>query len=256
MQEIKAKPFVNALRALAILEQLLENKQPEDLEENLGPATTQMAALSLREFAGACTALGANVCKMAADELIAKIDSQRLRYAVLYEEVRHLHKYFERELEAAKLLALNPEGARFYDGAVAMFGDDTIKAFPSIAAEVDEAGKCLALERPAAAIFHLMRVVEIGLRCLAKPIGMAGANPDWGQVIRAVDDYIKLPKPQRALPIDDSFLAGVSAQMHAVKLAWRNQAMHVDATFGLANARDIFSATKSLMQHLATQLSE
>ena len=44
------------------------------------------------------------------------------------------------------------------------------------------------------------------------------------------------------------------AVMHAVKLAWRNRAMHVDATFSLDNARDIFNAMKALMQYLATQL--
>lgn len=56
--------------------------------------------------------------------------------------------------------------------------------------------------------------------------------------------------------MDYAFLEDISAQMHAVNKAWRTRAMHVDATFTLENARDIFSATKALMQHLATQLFE
>ena len=87
-------------------------------------------------------------------------------------------------------------------------------------------------------------------------MGVTNPKPDWGQVIRAVDGYLKLPIAQRALPLDEAFLSGVSAHMHAVKLAWRNQVMHVDPTFNVENARDIFNAVKALMQHLATQLSE
>ena len=148
------------------------------------------------------------------------------------------------------------ENSKFYDETVPMFGDAVIRAFPSTAADIDEAGKCLALGRVTATLFHLMRTIEIGLRCLAMPMGIVGPKPDWGQIIRAVDDYVKLPRAQQTLPLDAAFIGGVSAQMHAVKLAWRNQVMHVDMTFSLENARNILNATKALMQHLATQLSE
>lgn len=137
-----------------------------------------------------------------------------------------------------------------------MFGEKAVKAFPSTAAEIDEAGKCLALGRVSATIFHLMRVVEVALRSLAGPLGITDPIPSWNTVIRKLDKELKLEPRQRTLKADYAFLEAVAAQMHAVNRAWRINAMHVDATFSADNARDIFSATRSLMQHLSIQLSE
>jgi hypothetical protein len=256
MQELKARPFVNAMRALAIIEQTLEKGKPEQMQKKPSGSSTAPVAKSLLEFIDACTALGADVSLMAAVELYEKIASSAVTFAVLHEEVRHLHKYFERHLESAKLFALNPDDARYYDTALEQFGDCVTASFPSTASEIDEAGKCLALGRAAAAIFHLMRVVEIGLRSIAPLMGIHEPKPDWGKVIRAVDDYLKLPKDEKKLDLDDSYLAAVSAQMHAVKLAWRNQVMHVDTTFSLENAREIFEQTKLLMIALSIELHE
>jgi hypothetical protein len=256
MQELKARPFLSAMGALAILEQILEQQDAQHLKVTVVKTAADTIVSTLKEFSAACVALGAEVSKVAADELIASLRDGKHTFAALHDDVRHLQKYFERQLTAAKLLALNPEDARFYDGAVSMFGDDTIRAFPSIASEVDEAGKCLALQRAAAAIFHLMRVVEVALRSMAPMLGITETNPSWNTIIRKIDKEIKLQPRDRTLSAGYAFLEDVSAQMHAVNRAWRTRAMHVDATFSLDNARDIFAAVKSLMQHLATQRAE
>ena len=256
MMELKAKPFVNAVRALAVVEEVLRIGGGEELKAKTSSATAKRVVPALGEFVDACVALGADVSKMAAEELIEKLEGGKLTFGVLHEEVRHLHKYFERHLVSTKLFGLNPDDARYYDAALEMFGECVIASFPSAASEVDEAGKCLALGRPAAAIFHLMRVVEIGLRSIAPLFGIEEPKPDWGKVIRAIDDYLKFPKKERKLEMEDEYLAAVSAQMHAVKLAWRNQTMHVDTTFSLENAREIFEQTKLLMIALSIEFHE
>ena len=255
MQELKARPFVNAVRALAVLEEVLRNGKPEQKKEKVSHPTAKIFLAPLEEFSGACDILGATLSRMAAEELIGHLKSDKLTYVVLHEEVRHLHKYFERHLVSAKLFALHSDDAPFYDQAVTRFGDDVLKVFPLASSEIDEAGKCIALGRAPAAVFHMMRIAEIGLRAVAPLVGITNPNPDWGSVVRKVDEEIKLPKSQQKPSLDYSFLADVSSHMHAVKLAWRNQVMHVDATFSLDNARDIFNAMRALMQHLASGLS-
>lgn len=256
MLELEARPFLNAVRALAIIEEVLRTKKPEDLKAKVGKSTVDHVSRQLGEFIEACIGFGTDVSRMAAEELLEKLEGGKLTFAVLHEEVRHLHKYFERHLQSTKLCALNPDDARYYDTALEMFGECVTASFPSSASEIDEAGKCLALGRSGAAIFHLMRVVEIGLRSLAPLMGIHEPRPDWGKVIRAVDEYLKLPKNERKLELEDEYLAAVSAQMHAVKLAWRNQTMHVDTTFSLENAREIFEQTKLLMIALSIELHE
>jgi hypothetical protein len=74
-----------------------------------------------------------------------------------------------------------------------LFSERAIKAFPSAYMDIVEAGRCLALNRNNAAIYHLMQVAEIGLRALAwdrrvtvmhskKQIPLDFAQ--WGEMIR------------------------------------------------------------------------
>jgi hypothetical protein len=49
-----------------------------------------------------------------------------------------------------------------------VFGEKAELAFPSAYMDIIEAGRCLALARNNAAIYHLMQVAEMGLRALAR----------------------------------------------------------------------------------------
>lgn len=254
MLEIDAENFVTAVGGLGALDALLTKLPQVDLDAK--PSASRMKFVALLErFLPACEALGARVTHLAGSELCSALREGTITGGELAEEVRQIRKTFKRELQAAKLFAMNPDDAKFYDGAIELFGDDVLCAFPLASSEIDEAGKCIALGRAPSAVFHLMRIAELGLRALAQPLGIMDPNPDWGAVIRKIDAELKAPKDKRTLNIDYGFLAGVSSHMHAVKLAWRNQAMHVDATFSLDNAREIFNAMKALMQHLASGLS-
>ncbi len=50
----------------------------------------------------------------------------------------------------------------------ALFGENVRTAFPSAAFDIEQAGNCLAVEANMAAIYHLLRVAEHGLRALAR----------------------------------------------------------------------------------------
>lgn len=251
MLEISAYAFVNAVGATLELERRIQSMNAEQLKK---PVTLKREKGELveifEEFRKACLGIGARSAAVSVEQLLAGFDSRKFTWRALGEEIKFFKRSFEVEIITAKLFVLGHEDASHYTDAVEIFGH-AVAAFPSIAAEVDEAGKCLALGRVPATIFHLMRVVEIGLRSLAPPLGIKEPNPSWNTVIRKIDKEIKIEPKDRTLKVDYAFLEGVSAQMHAVNRAWRTRAMHVDATFSLENARDIINATKSLMQHLA-----
>ena len=71
-----------------------------------------------------------------------------------------------------------------------------------------------------------------------------------------IDAELALPHKDRKIKGSVDFYAGVSSHMHAVKIAWRNRVMHVDAIFTEDRAKAIFDATVGLMNHLAYQISE
>lgn len=76
------------------------------------------------------------------------------------EDVKHT---MTRELTLVKVLSLALKEHSYYASKEPLFGKDVAQKFPTEAAfEIDETAKCLALGRPTAAVFHLMRVAFSG----------------------------------------------------------------------------------------------
>ena len=55
---------------------------------------------------------------------------------------------------------------------------------------------------------------------------------------------------------DVEFLNGVAAHMRDVNSAWRQRVSHIERNYSEEEAQRIFSATKGLMEHISTKLSE
>jgi len=73
---------------------------------------------------------------------------------------------FKDELSMKRVLMLPFEKSGYYDGSKAMFSDNVRDAFLSADHDMNEAAKCFALGRYTASVFHLMRIVEVGLNVL------------------------------------------------------------------------------------------
>jgi len=160
------------------------------------------------------------------------------------------------DLQDRSILILSEDDGAYYNNAVPLFGDEVVKAFPRAVADLEEAGKCLGLERYTASAFHLMRALEVPLQILGKRFLPNDPRPNWDPVLKAIDSELKKEHKDRTIKGEVDFYAGVSAHMHAVKLAWRNRFAHIDAIVPPDKARDIFNATRGLMRHLAEHLAE
>jgi len=143
----------------------------------------------------------------------------------------------------------------YYDD-LKLFGEDVFTNFPSANNDIYEAGMCLAFERGTACVMHLMRVTEVGLRTLAKNIGVT-VQTDWGAYLRAIDEKLKVKaKAGTSNPADEAFYREAHAILDRVRIAWRNPTMHVDNSYSVERAEEILLTIKSLMRHLATKISE
>ena len=78
-----------------------------------------------------------------------------------------------------------------------LFGERVSAAFPSAQPEIQDAGNCLAADLHTAAVFHLMRAVEHGLRALARRFKVRLGQPleyaCWEHVIRAAEKKDQQP---------------------------------------------------------------
>lgn len=128
--------------------------------------------------------------------------------------------------------------------------------------ELDEAAKCRALGRPTAAVFHLMRLMEIGVRatarCLGIPDPLKPAERNWGRILGGIKAGIdaKWPTGSDRISGDGALFEALHASLDAVKNPWRNATMHVENKYTDSEAEMIFLAVKGFMTRLADRCDE
>jgi hypothetical protein len=172
------------------------------------------------------------------------------------EDVQNLQMRIWDELTARKAFVLSLAGAKLFESKEPLFGVEVFNAFPSASDDIAEAGKCLALERGTACVMHLQRASEVGLKVLARTLGISNKN-DWGSYIREIETALAaLAKASRARSPDEIFYAEAVASFDYLKRAYRNPSMHPDRSYSLERAREIYDATCSFMRHLSARISE
>jgi hypothetical protein len=141
--------------------------------------------------------------------------------------------------------------------------DEIIARFRDSLIDVEEASKCYALSRYAAAVFHSVQVVEVGLIDLGEFIGVNDPHSGWTAVSNALDKVIaKKYQDRTAFELANfKFLEQVHGTVAGLKNAWRNKISHVQGKsvlmtkdFSPEVAQEILYATRAFMRRLADGL--
>jgi hypothetical protein len=138
-----------------------------------------------------------------------------------------------------------------------IFGEPVALKFPAASFDIEEGGKCLSLARPTASVFHMMRVMEVGLKALAKDLKIPYA-PSWESYIKQIDANItaKHKSKSKAWKAIEPFYRDVLGNLMAIKIAWRNPTMHIVRNYTSTEAEDVLRAVRTLMQRLSEKLSQ
>lgn len=136
-----------------------------------------------------------------------------------------------------------------------LFGKDVENAFPSTEFNISEAGKCFALGRHTACVYHLMLVMEVGLKEVSLLIGIA-ANKNWGFFFSEIDKYRKTHAGDNSIKWRkrEGFIVEVLPMLTSVGEAWRNPVMHVGKEYLPDEADEIFNAVGMFMRKMAVEL--
>lgn len=146
-----------------------------------------------------------------------------------------------------------------------LFGDDVYNNFESARPEIKNAGNCIAADLYSAAVFHLMRAAEHGLRTLALndpvkiilpfPLEYAG----WQDMIDKIEAHKKTFVAMTRGPAKDeelSFFQTALIECNYFKDLWRNPAMHTRLNPNEADAISVYIRTKDFMQNLSKRIKE
>ncbi len=170
------------------------------------------------------------------------VDQMRSSVAQLNDVIRH-------EMQICTFFYMPADQADFYSQEV-LFGEDVNARFPSVQYDMVEAGNCYAMGRGTACVFHLMRVMEIGVQRLGAKLGVPLVEEtNWQVILDRVNSAINTLPAKDAATVE---ISQVSANLYAVKLAWRNEVMHPKGIYTLEEAKELIGLVKQFMGQLAS----
>lgn len=210
---------------------------------------------------GELRALGAKVTEMTVIDFIKVLESGEITFRDLGRYAEQIDATIKRELSLVSLFTLDQAQVKLFEGDPPLFGKTVADKFPSVVFEVGEVGKCLAIKRATAAVFHLMRITEIGINAvrqsLAIPDPIRGGDRNWGAILRLIKaEMVRRSDAKLWKNNDKEFFESAYACLDAIKGAWRNTTMHVENKYNDEEAEDILAAVRAFMRTLSGRLDE
>ncbi|MBA3242093.1 MAG: hypothetical protein H0T60_12770 [Acidobacteria bacterium] len=160
-----------------------------------------------------------------------------------------------------------PKEKRKYCDKPDLFGRLVIDQFPDAKDDIVEAGNCYAVGAHTACVFHLMRVLEHGLRALAKGLRISFKTKkgttipldlqEWGTIIDKIESKVEemknLPK-SRQKSKDLQFFSEAVKEFRYFKDGWRNHVMHAQVSYDVYDAAKVMEHVGGFMAHISDRL--
>jgi len=201
-----------------------------------------------------CQNLGLTLTRMHLERMSSEIAGKQCTYAELTKMIDELTSRFKDELSTIPFAYIPKEKVRYYAEPRTMFGNDVLDKFSSIITEIEEAGKCYACGRDTACVFHLIRIIEAGLKVIGKSLTIQmDTNRSWDANLKRITAASQQHHSTGELAV---FYTGTTARLYGIKDSWRNPTMHIERRYTSEEALDIFNNTVGFMRHLATKLQE
>jgi len=192
-------------------------------------------------------------------KIISVISRPRSQYGDLYPLVEELRGRLIDEMESKSFWALTTKEREYYEQPRKGW-DEVISRFPDSVTDIEEASKCFALSRYAAAVFHSLQVVESGLIDLGRLIVATDPQTGWNATTNRLKQILATTYPTRT-PFQQQhfqFLQQINATIESLKSAWRNKISHAQDKLVLLTsdftpevAEEILFASRSFMRRLA-----
>ncbi|ADP70499.1 hypothetical protein Rvan_1231 [Rhodomicrobium vannielii ATCC 17100] len=249
MLEIDAQAFVVAVESLNAIDAHLAHLDLSDDKIINDEDTIATIASLLLDLNKATDAIYAPVTEQALARLMELLVNKKCKETELSGKLSDIRQRLRDELNGTTFFVLEEVYADLYNGTIDYFGFDIGVTFSSQAeADIEEAGKCLALGRGTSCVFHLMRAMEAAVKVLGSKLGVTNTEKEWGKILSDLGRKIEdMPKG----PSRDEWSA-CHVNLYHVKQAWRNSTMHPKETYTAEQAREVLLSVRIFMRQLAT----
>jgi hypothetical protein len=250
----------------------IQTRQPFD---SWSPEAHDLLVTRFSAFRAAIETVSTPVTRRFTDDAISALKNAQTRpngerflagqafhsYAAALAQVTQI---FGRELEGTAFYCVTSQEAALIAPAEPHWGADLRNKFSSILFDLDEAAACMGFARGTAAVFHLMRIMEVGIAAMARSLGIPDpvkpSKKNWGAISRTIQAELK--KRDDAAPPnwkstgDKTFFHEMFVLMESVRSVWRNATMHPDRKHTPEEATDILGAVKGFMTKISSRLDE
>lgn len=169
--------------------------------------------------------------------------------------IRELQVRIHEDLEERIMFVIPGDKAPFVDAAWLENGA-IATSFPTTALpEMRAAARCYAYGEDTACMFHLMRVVDFGLRRVAESIMGVDYSPvNWNAVGSAIQT--KMEQKYQKKPAEwkkaEPFYAGILMDIQAISRGHRNAVIHdLEKNYAERDSRYMLTVVQAFMEHLA-----
>lgn len=224
--------------------------QGDGLSENLVDDIRDRVGNDFSEMAASCTVIEADLASLAAGRISHRLleTDEVVTVKDVRDAIADVESRMTDECELITVLVLSRQQKNmFHSAADEIAGWPITNEFPDAARELEEAARCYALERSTAAVYHGMRMLEIGLLAFAKHLGLPEpekpAQRNWSIMLQSIKGHIdeNYPSKQRMPGNLGAVYEDIYTSLDTVKNPWRNATMHIDAFYQDAEARHIIN---------------
>jgi hypothetical protein len=283
MQACIKYAFMLELRTAKLLDDLdaivAANQAYLDIQAAGQPELNRATLTELRDHAASicaqCGDLGLLGTQGAASDLIAWLDKAlamdelfphrpqvipRDIFVRILNHLREVPQIIRRESAPRRFFMIAPEYQRFYEPQGYLFGAEVDIAFEEIRYDLAEVGKCLALERSTAAVYHLVRCLEAGLRAIARCLGIPepkkGHDQSCGSILGAIraDLFRRWPDAVDRFKGDGRIFEELYGSLAAFKTPYRDSTMHLQEKYTEKEARYFFEMIRGLMTKISERM--
>jgi hypothetical protein len=263
MIRLRLEPLISALQDIREREQEYA-MLPSDLPEHLSNEEKERLYELLDRLQTATLDLDMEAVSIEAIPYL-KDRLERLGYSVQQAgvELRALRELVDSGLSFRLFFGIEKNNSKYFNNP-ALFGVRVNEVFSEANDDIREAGNCYATANYTATVFHLMRVVGVGLRALAKHQKIKTNVPlelqEWKTLIDGINKTVKdkIENWPKSREKDEAlrFFADVTGEIQVYKDELRNPLSHRSIQYREPEARSALNRVQEFMQKLVKYFPE
>ncbi len=268
VEKFGAEHFYIIASALQAMVDNLERRRELSADEVVKENEAKGLLEELRIIRDHCEKIGLYVAADTGEDLSRELGDFSFQWATgeVAKRLTELTRVIQREMKRTLFLHIPTEYAKWYQTPLEGWETVTDRFGGRVIGDIEEASKCFACDRYAAAVFHIMRVAEAGVLAVGECVNINDPKPSWHSVIGRLRNITQERKYPDLSPDEKKYfrvLEQVFPLMLGMQKAWRDKVTHVANRLILETgeiqsyvAEDIIIASRAFMRTLALELNE